>query len=116
MNLGGVRRLAYLDLRLGRQKFLLILSLLAFQPSRVRTNPLKGHSSRQGFIKLWFVAVLLYPTNQKTLREPFRLVIQILCPIGFLLKYIWVVVKMMVPFWIPIIIRHLIFRVPKKGP
>ena len=29
---------------------------------------------------------------------------------------IWVVVKIMVPFWIPIIIRHLIFRVPKKGP
>ena len=29
---------------------------------------------------------------------------------------IWVVVKIMIPFWIPIIIRHLIFRVPKKGP
>ena len=29
---------------------------------------------------------------------------------------IWVVVKIMVPFWAPIIIRHLIFRVPKKGP
>ena len=29
--------------------------------------------------------------------------------------YMWVVVKIMVPFWIPIIIRHLIFRVPKKG-
>ena len=28
---------------------------------------------------------------------------------------IWVVVKIMVPFWIPIIIRHLIFGVPKKG-
>ena len=27
----------------------------------------------------------------------------------------WVVVKIMVPFWIAIIIRHLIFRVPKKG-
>ena len=26
----------------------------------------------------------------------------------------WVVFKMMVPFWIPIIIRHLIFRVPKR--
>ena len=30
--------------------------------------------------------------------------------------YIWVVLKIMVPFWIPIIIRPLIFRVPKKGP
>ena len=30
--------------------------------------------------------------------------------------YIWVVVKIMVHFWIPIIIRHLIFRVPKKVP
>ena len=28
----------------------------------------------------------------------------------------WVVVKIMVHFWVPIIIRHLIFRVPKKGP
>ena len=29
----------------------------------------------------------------------------------------WVVVKIMVPFWTPIIIRHLIFRVPQqKGP
>ena len=26
------------------------------------------------------------------------------------------IVKIMVPFWVPIIIRHLIFRVPKKGP
>ena len=31
-------------------------------------------------------------------------------------SYMRVVVKIMVPFWIPIIIRHLIFRVPKKGP
>ena len=30
--------------------------------------------------------------------------------------YTWVVVNTMVPFWIPIIIRHLIFRVPKKEP
>ena len=29
---------------------------------------------------------------------------------------IWVVVKIMVPVRIPVIIRHLIFRVPKKGP
>ena len=29
---------------------------------------------------------------------------------------IWVVVKIMVPFWIPAILRHPIFRVPKKGP
>ena len=28
----------------------------------------------------------------------------------------WVVVKILVPFRIPIIIRHLIFRVPKKEP
>ena len=28
---------------------------------------------------------------------------------------IWVVVKIMVLFWVPIIIRHLLFRVPKKG-
>ena len=29
---------------------------------------------------------------------------------------IWVVIKIMAPFWFPIIIRHLLFRVPKKGP
>ena len=28
----------------------------------------------------------------------------------------WVVVKIMVPFWVPINIRHLLFRVPKQGP
>ena len=28
----------------------------------------------------------------------------------------WVVVKIMVRFGVPIIIRHLIFRVPKRGP
>ena len=29
---------------------------------------------------------------------------------------IWVVVNIRVPFWVTIIIRHLIFRVPKRGP
>ena len=28
---------------------------------------------------------------------------------------IWVVVRIGVSFWVPIIARHLIFRVPKKG-
>ena len=28
---------------------------------------------------------------------------------------VWVVVKIMVPFLVPMIIRHLIFRVPQKG-
>ena len=27
----------------------------------------------------------------------------------------WVFVKIMVPFWVPIKIRHLVFRVPQKG-
>ena len=31
-------------------------------------------------------------------------------------KSIWVVVKMMVPFWVLSIIRHLVFRGPKKRP
>ena len=30
--------------------------------------------------------------------------------------FVWVVVKIRVPFWIPNIIRHLIFRVPKRDP
>ena len=29
---------------------------------------------------------------------------------------IGVVVKIMVPFWVPSIIRHLLFRVPKRDP
>ena len=33
-----------------------------------------------------------------------------------LLESIWVVVKTRVPFWVLIIIRHLLLRVPKKGP
>ena len=28
----------------------------------------------------------------------------------------WVVVKIRIPFWVLNIIRHLLFRVPKKGP
>ena len=31
-------------------------------------------------------------------------------------RWIWVIVKVMVPFWVLNIVRHLIlFRVPKKG-
>ena len=30
--------------------------------------------------------------------------------------FIWVVVKIMVPFCVPIVMRLRIFRVPKKGP
>ena len=33
-----------------------------------------------------------------------------------LLRSIWVVVKIRVPFCVPNIVRHLLFRVPKKGP
>ena len=35
---------------------------------------------------------------------------------GSIILFMWVVVKVMVPFWIPIIVQHLMFRVPKKGP
>ena len=31
-------------------------------------------------------------------------------------SYKWVVVKIMIPFGVPNIVRHLLFRVPKKGP
>ena len=31
-------------------------------------------------------------------------------------ELLWVVVKIMVPFWVPTIVRPLICRVPKKGP
>ena len=33
-----------------------------------------------------------------------------------IMGFIWAVVKLMVPFWILIIIRHLVLRVPQKGP
>ena len=42
-----------------------------------------------------------------------RLLAQVESPI---LSFTSVVVKIMVPFWVLVIIRHLIFRVPKKGP
>ena len=29
--------------------------------------------------------------------------------------YIWVAVKIRVPFWVPVIIRQLLFMAPKKG-
>ena len=33
-----------------------------------------------------------------------------------MMKEPWVVVKIMVPFWVLNIVRHLLFGVPKKGP
>ena len=30
--------------------------------------------------------------------------------------YTWVVVNIRVPFWVPNIVRHLLFRVPKRDP
>ena len=33
-----------------------------------------------------------------------------------LLEAMWVVVKIMVPFWVLSIIRHLVLRGPKRGP
>ena len=55
-------------------------------------------------------AEALEPPNSKSpkLRKP-----EVLGPFK---KPTWVVVKMMVPFCVPIIIGHLLFRVPKKGP
>ena len=42
--------------------------------------------------------------------------LETLDPIPPRLGFMWVVIKIVVPLWIPTIIRHLIFRVPKKGP
>ena len=36
-------------------------------------------------------------------------------PLRFYRASIWVVVKIMVLFWVLITVRHLIFRVPKRG-
>ena len=52
---------------------------------------------------------------------PFRMLPTCSMPVGYdsfkrSTSNTWVVVKIMVPFWIPIIIPHLVFRVPKKGP
>ena len=38
------------------------------------------------------------------------------CLVAFQAGPRWVVVTIMAPFCVPIIIRHLLFRVPKKGP
>ena len=40
---------------------------------------------------------------------------QIFLGLPEMMLIIWVVVKIMVPFWIPSIIRHLVYRGPKKG-
>ena len=40
-----------------------------------------------------------------------RLLAQVESP---MLSFTWVVVKIMVPFWVLVIIRHLLFRVPKS--
>ena len=42
-------------------------------------------------------------------------VFEYLDPLGIYIS-IWVVVKIMVPFWVLINIRHLVFRGPKRGP
>ena len=34
----------------------------------------------------------------------------------YMYMHMWVVVKTRVPLWVPIMIRHLLFRVPKMGP
>ena len=34
----------------------------------------------------------------------------------YMYTYIWVVIKIMVPFWALGIIRHLVFRGPRRGP
>ena len=54
------------------------------------------------FVCMYYVCVWLYAPT--------------LVRIGLLAYYTWVVVQIMVPFWVLIMIRHLIFRVPKKGP
>ena len=58
--------------------------------------------------------------NQSHLQGQGDLVSSLLAPmthiVTLVIPIIRVVVKIMVPFWIPIIIRHLIFRGPKKGP
>ena len=58
--------------------------------------------------------------SQRACRKP-RNSVPSLCrrlPVCFLHFFtaIQVVVNVMVPFWVPIIIRHLIFRIPTKGP
>ena len=36
--------------------------------------------------------------------------------VGNIKASIWVVVNIRVPFWVLIIIQHLMFKVPKRGP
>ena len=62
---------------------------------------------------MWFAGDLLGPTDPTLWARVWGFGVQ-----GFRkhsLLWIWVVVKIMVPFWVPFVIRHLIFRVPKKG-
>ena len=69
---------------------------------------------------------LLSPRRRSTTTQRFVALVQFMLDqrswqagahVGFrVCQNMWVVVKNMVPFWVLIIIRHLIFRLPKKGP
>ena len=52
----------------------------------------------------------------RRIRAQAIIVLIVVPTIETLLAAIWMAVKMMVPFWLLNIIRHLIWRVPKKGP
>ena len=64
--------------------------------------------------KAWTASINQHLQGQgdlvSSLLAPMTHIVTLVIPI------IRVVVKIMVPFWSPIIIRHLIFRGPKKGP
>ena len=64
-------------------------------------DPKKQTRNREVLRPFWGDATLLCDDLPEGLSEAFNM---------------WVVVKIQVPFWVLYIIRHLMFRVPKKGP
>ena len=60
-------------------------------------------------------APVMIPTTVVVKIEPSHTFMNLYRKLVAVCIYIWVVVKIMIPFWVRNIIRHLIFRVPQKG-
>ena len=84
----------------------------------MRHEPMKEVSDGSGFLSRVSasadVTIINSPTTSAICWQYINVVVSI-----FLFHYpIWVVVKIVVPYWLPIIIQHVIFKGtrPKEGP
>ena len=88
-----------------------------FSPSPSLSVPLTLSQHRSNFLTTSETSHGKAQPKPETLRAPEQVPDPKLSTVSENLKQaIWVVVKIMVPFWVRIIIRHLLFRVAKNGP